>query len=225
MKKVFSILMLTIAASLTAQAQKFEPNTKWPYIYEDFTPGTIYFEGNEKSQADLNIHLWGNVLHYVKADGRIYQSDDKKIVRVEIGSDAYIYIDRQLMHVIANQGTNLLVKLTKGDFDAMRSSGGGAYGSSLNSSASRDLSSLGFDLGGLNNPELGLMLQEKKEGRTIPLADRYFFIINGQQVDASKKGFVKFVGEARAEALKNFLKEKKTKWKNEKSLTQLLDFF
>lgn len=223
-KVVLPFYLLTFLP-LTAEAQKFEPNTKWPYLYENFTPGTIFFEGNQKSTADMNIHLWGNVLHYVKADGRIYQSDDKKIVRVEIGSDAYIYIDRQLMHVIANQGTNLLVKLTKGDFDAMRSSGGGAYGSSLNSSASRDLSSLGFDLGGLNNPELGLMLQEKKEGRTIPLADRYFFIINGQQVDASKKGFVKFVGEARAEALKNFLKEKKTKWKNEKSLTQLLDFF
>lgn len=224
MKKVFSILMLTIAASLTAQAQKFEPNTKWPYIYEDFTPGTIYFEGNEKSQADLNIHLWGNVLHYVKADGRIYQSDDKKIVRVEIGSDAYIYIDRQLMHVIANQGTNLLVKLTKGDFDAMRSSGGGAYGSSLNSSASRDLSSLGFDLGGLNNPELGLMLQEKKEGRTIPIENEYFFIIDGKEVNANKKAVEKIIDRERTEEWKLFLKENKLKWKNVESLKLVLGF-
>ena len=224
MKKVFSILMLTIAASLTAQAQKFEPNTKWPYIYEDFTPGTIYFEGNEKSQADLNIHLWGNVLHYVKKDGRIYQSDDKKVVRVEIGSDAYLFSDHKLMRIITNEGTNLLLKLTKGDFDAMRSSGGGAYGSSLNSSASRDLSSLGIDLGGMDQPELGLMLQEKKEGRTIPLVEQYYFIIGGQQIEATKKGVEKFVGDAKADALKTFLKENKTKWKKEDSLTQLLGF-
>lgn len=223
MRKAFSIfglLLLTVAAT----AQKFEPNTKWPYLYENFTPGTIYFEGNEKSQADLNIHLWGNVLHYVKDDGRIYQSDDKKVVRVEIGDDAYLYSDHKLVRIIANEGTNLLVKLTKGDFDAMRSSGGGAYGASLNSSASRDLSSLGFDLGGMDQPKLGLMLQEKKDGRTIPMVEQYFFIIGGQQIEATKKGVEKFVGDARADELKQFLKENKTKWKKEDSLIQLLSF-
>ena len=69
------------------------------------------------------------------------------------------------------------------------------------------------------------MLQEKKEGRTIPLIDRYFFIINGQQVEASKKAVEKFVGADRADALKEFLKVNKTKWKKEDSLTQLLGFF
>lgn len=224
MKKVFAILMLTLVASLTVQAQKYEPNTKWPYVYELFIPGTIYFEGNEKSSADMNIHLWGNVLHYVKDDGKIYQSDDKKVIRVEIGSEAYIYSDHKLVRIIANEGTNLLVKLTKADFDAMRSGSGGAYGSSLNSSASRDLSSLGFDLGGLNNPELGLMLQEKRDGRAIPISEQYFFIIDGQQIDATKKGVEKFVGDAKAEALKQFLKTNKIKWKNAESLTQLLKF-
>ena len=223
MRKVFSVIGLLLL-TVVAHAQKFEPNTKWPYVYEHFTPGTIYFEGNEKSSADMNIHLWGNVLHYVKADGKIYQSDDRKVVRVEIGTEAYLYSDHKLMQLIANEGTNLLVLLTKGDFDAMRSSGGGAYGSSLNSSASRDLSSLGFDLGGLDQPELGLMLQEKKEGRTIPLVYQYFFIIGGQQIEATKKGVAKFLGDAKADAWKQFQKEHKIKWKQEESLKEVLLF-
>ena len=223
MRKVFSVIGLLLL-TVVAYAQKFEPNTKWPYVYEHFTPGTIYFEGNEKSSADMNIHLWGNVLHYVKADGKIYQSDDRKVVRVEIGTDSYIYSDHKLVKLLANQGTNLLVLLTKGDFDAMRSSGGGAYGSSLNSSASRDLSSLGFDLGGLDQPELGLMLQEKKEGRTIPLVYQYFFIIGGQQIEATKKGVGKFLGDAKADAWKQFQKEHKIKWKQEESLKEVLLF-
>ena len=222
--KVVLPFCLFAFSPLHVSAQRFEPNTKWPYVYENFMPGTIYFEGNEKSSADLNIHLWGNVLHYVKGDGRIYQSDDKKVIRVEIGSDAYIFSDHKLVQIIANEGTNLLVKLTKGDFDAMRSSGGGAYGSSLNSSATRDLSSLGFDLGGMDHPELGLMLQEKKEGRVIPIVEQYFFVIGGQQVEATKKGVEKFVGDAKADALKQFLKDNKTKWKKEDSLKQLLQF-
>ena len=126
MRKVFSVIGLLLL-TVVAHAQKFEPNTKWPYVYEHFTPGTIYFEGNEKSSADMNIHLWGNVLHYVKADGKIYQSDDRKVVRVEIGTDAYLYSDHKLMKLIANEGTNLLVLLTKGDFDAMRSNRGRAF--------------------------------------------------------------------------------------------------
>lgn len=224
MKRLFVFFAFMQAALLTVMAQKYEPNTKWPYLYEDFIPGTIFFEGNQKSTADMNIHLWGNVLHYVKADGKIYQSDEKNVIRVEIGGDAYIYVDHQLKLIVANEGTNLLVKLTKGDFDAMRSSGGGAYGSSLNSSSARDLSSLGFDLGGLDHPELGLMLQEKKEGRTIPLVEQYSFIIGDQQIEATKKGVEKYVGDTRADALKQFLKENKIKWKSEESLQQLLTF-
>ena len=223
MRKVFSVIGLLLL-TVVAYAQKYEPNTKWPYVYENFIPGTIYFEGNEKSTADMNIHLWGNVLHYVKADGKIYQSDDRKVMRVEIGDDAYIYSDHKLVKLLANQGTNLLVLLTKGDFDAMRSSGGGAYGSSLNSSASRDLSSLGFDLGGMDQPELGLMLQEKQEGRAIPMVEQYFFIVGGLQIEANKKGVSKFLGDAKADAWKQFQKEHKIKWKQEESLKEVLLF-
>lgn len=223
MKKLFALAAFLMTMT-NVSAQRNEPNTKWPYLYEDFTPGTIYFESKEKSSADLNIHLWGNVLHYVTKDGKIFQSTDQNVVRVEIGPDAYIFSDHKLVRIIANEGTNLLVKLIRGDFDAMRSGGGGAYGASTNSSATRDLSSLGLELGGLNNPELGLMLQEKRDGRSIPLVEQYFFIINGQQIEANKKGVEKFVGDAKADDLKAFIKSHKTKWKNEDSLQQLLSF-
>ena len=218
-------LVLTLAwlaSVITVSAAKYEPNTRWPYLYQDFTKGVVFFEGNQKSsQMDLNIHLMGNVLHYIGQDGKIYKNDDQKVTRVEIGDDAYIFSDHKLVKILANEGTNLLVLLTKANFDALQQSSG-AYGASLNSSATRDLSSL--DLGGLDTPELGKMLQEKNDGRTIPMVQQYFFIIGGQQIEATKKGVEKFVGEAKADALKQFLKEKKTKWKDELSLAQLLQF-
>ena len=217
------MLFLSIISllSLSVGAQKYVPNTKWPYLYEDFQKGTIYMEGNKKSEAELNVHLLGNVLHYIKPDGKIYHSDDRNIIRVEIGSDAYIYSDRQLMQIVANEGTNLLLKLKKAAFDTMEA-GSGAYGASLNSSAARDLSSL--DLGGLNTPELGKMLQEKKDGRDIPIVENYYFVINDTRIDATKREVEKFVGLERAGDLKKFLKENKIKWKNTESLKQLLKF-
>lgn len=204
----------------TAQAQ-YEPNTKWPYIYETFLPGAIIFEGNQKTQAELNIHLAGNVLHYVDSRGRIMQSDERNVIRVEIGEDAYLYNGHRLMKIVANNGTNVLLRLLRADFAAMQNSGG-AYGASLNSSASSDLSSL--DLGGLDQPEMGKMLQEKDEGRTIPLVENYYFIIDGKEIDANKKAVERLIGSERAAEWKKFQKENKVKWKKEESLKQVLDF-
>ena len=89
MKRVV-IFFALLTVAMGAGAQKFEPNTKWPYLYEDFQQGTIFFQDNQKnSSTELNVHLLGNVLHYLGKDGKIYQSDDKNVMRVEIGSDAY----------------------------------------------------------------------------------------------------------------------------------------
>ena len=223
MKRI-SLLIAVLILTMGTYAQKFEPNTNWPYLYENFTPGVIYFDGNTKSEAELNIHLWGNVLHYVGKEGKIFQSKDKNVIRVEIGDDAYIFMNQKLVNVLAVEGTNVLVKQTRGDFDALRSNGGGAYGSSTNSSATKDLSSLDVDLRGMDQPELGLMLQEKSEGRAIPLVESYYFVISDQQIEATKKGVEKYVGAEKKDALKQFLKDHKIKWKNDESLALLLHF-
>ena len=220
MRKII-VLLLLVTGALTASAQKYSPNTKWPYIYENFTEGTIFFEGNKKSEAQLNIHLWGNKLHYLSNEGRIFTSDDKDVIRVEIGSDAYIYSDHKLVRIVAVDKTNLLVELTKADFDALFTSTG-AYGSSLNSSSSRDLSSL--DLGGMENSELGLMLQEKNDGRDIPLKKQYLFVLGGKQIEATKKSVESVLNADGQKDWKDFQKQNKIKWKNEESLSQVLTF-
>ena len=221
MKRLLMALAL-LAAAVTAVEAQYSPNTKWPYVYENFEKGTVYLKDNTKnSEMLLNIHLMGNVLQYVGRDGRVYQNNDNNVVRVEIGDHAYIYSNRRMVRIIANEGTNLLVKLLLADFMVLQQ-GTGAYGSSLNSSAATDLSSL--DLGGLNSPEHGKLLQEKHDGRNIPIKEQYFFIINGQQIEATKKGVEKYLGGARADDLKQFQKTNKTKWKNENSLAQLLKF-
>ena len=220
MRKII-VLLLLVTTALTVSAQKYSPNTKWPYIYENFTEGTIFFEGNKKTKAQLNIHLLGNKLHYLADDGRIFTSDDKDVIRVEIGSDAYIYSDHKLVRIVAVDKTNLLVELTKADFDALFTSTG-AYGASLNSSSSRDLSSL--DLGGLENAELGRMLQEKNDGRDIPLKKQNLFILGGKQIEAVKKSVESVLNADGQKEWKDFQKQNKIKWKNEESLSQVLTF-
>lgn len=218
--RILSILIMCLTTTATWGQMYSEPNTKWPYIYENFTEGTIYSENGRKSTSELNIHLQGNVLHYVN-QGRIYESKERGVIRVEIGSDAYIYSNNRLVRILAAEGTSLLVELRRGDFDAMRS-GSGAYGASLNSSASRDLSSL--SLGGLDNPDIGRLQLERNDGASIPMVTDYFFIVGGIEAPATKKGVESLIGKDRAAEWKQFLKEHKIKWKKEDSLRQVLKF-
>ncbi|MBO4974329.1 MAG: hypothetical protein J6D17_06215 [Bacteroides sp.] len=219
MKKVLLMILLGCTISVNAQ---FAPNTRWPYLYENFSQGTIYFAKNQKSEAQLNVHLLGNTLHYITQDGKIFEGSDKDVIRVEIGNDTYWFANHKLMQVITQEGDCALLKLVYGDFDSM-TSGSGAYGSSLNSSASRDLSSL--DLGGLNQPELGKMLQERNDGSEIPLETAYYFILGGKVVEANKKAVTETVEVSQSDNWKKFLKENKIKWKKEDSLISVLGFF
>lgn len=214
-------MVLTVGMALAAQ--EYEPNTKWPYLYPEFQKGTIFFDQQKKSAAELNIHLLGNVLHFIDTQGHIMESLGEGIVRVEIGADAYVYMGRRLMQVIASEGEkhHLLLCLKRADFDAMLSEGG-AYGGSLGSAASMHLSSL--DLGGLDHPEIGRLLQEKQDGRTIPMITEYYFFIDGQLIHATRKAVEKLLDKDRLVSWKAFVKASKIKWKQESSLREVLRF-
>lgn len=216
---LFTFAMSCLSAVAMAQ---YEPNTKWPYIYENFTEGTAYSSDNTKSTLQMNIHLAGNVLHYIGKDDRIYRADDNKITRVEIGGDAYLFINHQLMQLIGSHGNNVLLKLQDADFSRMQSAGVGAYGSDANTLATSQKSSL--DLGGLNTPELAKMLLEREDGAIIPLVTRYYFIIGDKRIEASKGAVEKLIGEAREKDFKAFVKTNKIKWKNEESLMKILEY-
>lgn len=213
---MFIVMVIPIIVSA-----QYKPNTKWPYLNEAFQHGTIFLGVENKSEADINIHLVGNVLHYISEDGRILEIKDKNVSRIEIGNKAYIPIDKKMMELICAKGEYVLLKLEKADFDAM-SEGTGAYGASLNSSSSKDLSSL--NIGGMNNPKLGEMLQQRHEGRDIPMQTKYYFLCKGKLLDANKNSVETIINDENKTEWKNFLKKNKVKWKNEKSLVEVLDF-
>ena len=110
-------MMLALAAfaavSFMCKAQDYEPNTKWPYVFENFVDGKVFMKNNTKMDAKLNIHLLANKLHYVDKNGRIMECRDKDIVRVEMRNDGYLCMDGKIMKIEAQQGTNLLLSWQK----------------------------------------------------------------------------------------------------------------
>ena len=69
-----------------------------------------------------------------------------------------------------------------------------------------------------------MMLQEKHDGREIPVSTVYYFAIGGQCIEANKGEVMKYAGEERKTELTRFIKEKKVKWKNEDSLKAVLEY-
>lgn len=219
MKKVLSAVTMALVA-LSAYA--WTPNTKWPYLLEHFTEGTLY-RGKDYSEAKFNIHLQGNILHYINpTDDKIYEAKQNDMDSVVIAGATYVVNKGEVLEVVGRYGDNLVLKLEYGNFDPLFSASG-AYGSSLNSSASEKWASL--DLAGKNNPRHGLMLQEKDDGRTFTTRTKYFLRIGKITVEAKKGDVEDLVPAERKDAWKQFLKQQKIKWKKPESLVKVLEFF
>ena len=224
MRKQVLLMTMSVVALL---ASAYTPNTKWPYVYENFSEGTLY-RGKDYSVAQFNIHYMGNVLHYISPeDDKIYTAKGNDVDSVMIADRKYVLVDhkdgRKMMEVVAQSGGNMAFRLDYVDFDAAMQSGGGAYGSSSNSSATRNLSSL--DLGGMNNPKHGLLLQEKNDGKSLVVRSRYYLRIGKFDIEANKKAVEQIVPAEKEEEWKQFLKKNKIKWKKPESLLQVLEFF
>lgn len=224
MRKQVLLVMMSVVALV---AGAYTPNTKWPYVYENFTEGTLY-RGKDYSVAQFNIHYMGNVLHYINPeDDKIYTAKGNDVDSVVIADKTYMLVDhkdgRKMMEVVAQNGENKAFRLDYVDFDAAMQSSGGAYGSSSNSSATRNLSSL--DLGGMNNPKHGLLLQEKNDGKSLVVRSRYYLRIGKFDIEANKKAVEQIVPAGKEEEWKQFLKKNKIKWKKPESLLQVLEFF
>lgn len=220
-KSVLSVAVALVA--LTAGA--FTPNTKWPYMYEDFTEGTLY-RGKDYSVAQFNIHYMGNVLHYISEnDDKIYSAMGNEVDSVVIDGKKFVLtqIDGQMMEVTAQSGSDMVLRLDYADFDAVQKGNAGAYGASLNSASTRNLSSL--EIAGMNNPQHGLLLQNKKDGISLGVRSRYYMRIGKLDIEANKKSLEMIVPADRMDEWKQFLKKNKIKWKKTESLEKILDFF
>lgn len=221
MKKQLFAAMMAVAA-LCANA--FTPNTKWPYLNENFAEGTVY-RGKDYSMARFNIHLLGNVLHYINPDDdKIYTAKHSDMDSVVIAGKKFVQtpVEGKLMEVLAVSGENLVLKLEYADFNVLAANSG-AYGASLNSSASNNWASL--DLAGMNTPRHGLMLQERNDGSDLRMRAKYYLLIGSRCVAANKGDVEDLLPAERKDEWKKFLKENKIKWKNPESLAVVLGFF
>lgn len=208
---------------LSAHAEGYTPSTKWPYWYDQFREGIVFFSGDQKSKRELlNIHLLHNTLHYLDGD-HIKQSDPRTIEKIVIATDTFLYMDGGLVQLIKETPTIRLVKQVRIDKESLAAAQTGAYGMGASSSAVQQLTSI--QLNGVSNLSHTQMKLEKEEGKELRLIRIYYLLRHGQAVRATRKEVEKSLSVADQISFKAFVKQNKIKWKEEASLQKLLDFF
>ena len=201
----------------------YAPTTKWPYLYEDFVDGTVYFSKEQKTKhMKLNVHLQNCTLHHLDGD-KVLQSDPRNVELIRIGNDQFVYMNGELVRLVKTDREVSLVKLVKADMAALSRGTSGAYGMSTDVSAVNQLTSI--QLGGISNLSHVQMKLERNDGKDLPLIEEYYFIFGDKIVEATRKEVEKSLGDNSKTKLKAFVKQNKIKWKNEDSLVKLLGFF
>lgn len=218
--KKFILSSLALLVSLVVYAQQC--TTRWPYLYSDFTEGTIYYKSGKTETKFLNIHILENRLHFINGEDINELKSTMNIAKVAIAKDVYIPFDGVLYRLMAegDKGAYLGL-LTSGDFKSLLESSG-AYGSSSNSISANKLSSL--DIGGIMGNTNHMNLKNNKDdGKEVPLVKKYFFICNGNLIAAKSKEVEKsFPNGEKKSQFKNFIRANKIIWSKPDDLAKVL---
>ncbi|MDR1646315.1 MAG: hypothetical protein LBS05_10970 [Tannerellaceae bacterium] len=218
MKKLLFLVALLIPAGFCSEAQTYAPTTAWPFLYEDFRQGTVFFADGGRSQDRLlNVHLL-HVTLWHRDGGELLLSDPKGIERVAIGADTFIYMNGQLARLVHARGEIGLVELVKGNFNALTAPATGAYGMNTQSSSAQIQTSIGQ----INYAQARL---GEAAGRRLPLTRDFYFLFGDKIVRATRKEMEKAVPKENLPQLRSFIKTNRIRWDEAESLARFFDFF
>ena len=221
MKKIFTVLVLMFAA-LALQAQN--PTTTWPYLYNDFMQGKVFFKDGSTKDYMINIHILKSALHFIEpGTDNIKEAKSKDVMLVSVGTDTYYSKQGKMLRAAASNDFGFVGEEVVADMAALNSESGAAYGASANSMSTMKLSSV--DGGGPTASTNHMNLKNSKEdGKIIPLEKEYYLVTNGQVYPATKKELELFLTPDKKAGMKAFLKQNKISWKSPESLLKVIDY-
>lgn len=221
MKKVFlSLFAIMVAVSMQAQ----NPTTTWPYLYNDFMQGTVFFKDGQKKDYLVNIHVLNSRLHYLEQGSEdIKEAVSKDVVLVTVGNVSFYAKQGKILKAVASSDKGFVGEEAVADMAALMSEGSAAYGASANSMSTMKLSSV--DGAGPTASTNHMNLKNSKEdGKLIPLAKEYYLVTDGQVYPANKKELELFLSSEKKAGLKGFLKANKISWKDPQSLLKIIEY-
>lgn len=222
MKRFTSLIfLLSIFIYTYAQKNRFIPLETWPYVYENFTPGTVLTHKGVTNSFDLlNINIADGKLHYVE-NGVIMQADMNLVSLIRIGQDVYVNYGGYAYKALAQTDHGAVLLKTEVDMEQLSKANIG-YGKSSVASTS-NVSAYALPGGNNINKSLEDINNNRYSGNELPIREKYYLYIDGKLVRASKKDVLVFAGDKQNNT-KEYIKNNKIKWKDVFCLQNLVEY-
>ncbi len=221
MRHVILTFGLLVAAVFVCRAQdSFEPKTSWPYVYRDFTAGTVTRPNGQEVEGLYNINVSTGRVHFIDGD-YIHEAKPSDVNVVTIGSDLFANVGGRMMQVVAGKGKNFIAHDTEINYVDLNATGA-AYGSSSASVSTRKTTSIDGMDGPVNMNHMELK-NGKDDGKVLPVLEKLYIVVMPNYSYAGKKDLMEMTGIDK-DAMKAFLKDTKIKWSDPKSLMQIVEF-
>ena len=211
-------MAICLIASVSLYGQ--DCTTVWPYLYNDFTEGAVNKTSGKTINYKLNVHVKESKLHFLSGNlvNEAYLTD---VASVRIGDDVYIPVNQKLMRMIAQDGEDYVLELKVANLSNINETGG-AYGTSSSTSATNKLSSIETDAQ-INQNHM-LLKASKNNGERLELESTYYFLIDGELIEATARIVDKKIAPKDKALWKQFKKENKLRWNQDESLKKILLF-
>ncbi|MBQ6576400.1 MAG: hypothetical protein IJL91_01450 [Bacteroidales bacterium] len=202
---------------------RFEPTTTWPYLFEDFSPGTVLTnKGNTLDYDKLNVNVINGKMHFVK-DDKIMEIDMMTVYVVRVKEDVFLNVQGKLMKVMKETENGAVVSLTEVDKEKMSRTSIGYGTSAIASTQNISTAALESNSGSIINKSLGSATVDRFAGDPLILMKTTYLVVDGLLLPARKKDVI---SDARfnSKQVEDYIKQHKTKWNNTDNLSELVEF-
>lgn len=207
---------------------RFEPTTTWPYLYGNFTQGTVLNnKGNTIDYDRLNVNVINGKMHFVK-DGKIMEADMGTVYVVRVNEDVYLNCQGKLMKVEKESENGAVVTYREVDRDKMSRANIGYGTSAVASTRNISIVEVEANIGSSGAiPTLNRSLDDATksiyDGDPLILKYTNYLVVDGLLIPAKKKDVT---SDKRFDSgkVESFIKTHKVKWNNTDDLSSLVEF-
>lgn len=204
-------------------AQKYEPRDTWPFVYENFTDGSLYSStGDVLLSARMNVSVLNQKLYYLKGE-TIMEADMVRLYAAKIGpaEDLYVNVGAKMYRVLAESEGGAALQADILDVERYNKASIG-YGVTSYTASTQNVSGLAMESSaGVN---INTAMASREGGEPLPILEKKYILYGQGRIVPALKREVMDIPDLDKQAAKEFFKENKIKWNQAASLTQVADF-
>ena len=219
MRSIITILLLCASSGIFAQITYSEKVTdKWPYLFEEFHEGTIYYNINKASKASFNIDVANQQFVYFEDDELIKSVNQAYAIdSLVLKNSKFIVYEKSIYEVLESSKNIFLLKRIRIDMNSLNEKNG-AYGTGSSKDTTTRLSSV--DVANYTNVPWNVVKLEKNKGKVFELVTG-FYLMNSSTKTIDRLSQNNLSNAFPQKDVKKIMKSNKLKLKKESDIRTL----